>query len=145
MGQSFQISCTNKSCKYSFYLREGPGFFLFAQTKKLEDSIKNGETDAPEDIKSLLQAGKKLSCVTSYLCSNCQEWQTDSSPYIFEAIHVSPYGTIREYKIHYVYGKPKCKKCGKELIHILNPKSSKNKCPKCGQENMRVSFYGFYD
>ena len=66
-------------------------------------------------------------------------------PYILGKIHVSPFGTIRKYKIHYINEPPKCEKCGTELRFILNPRSSKNRCPKCGSNNMRIGNCGFYD
>lgn len=126
-------------------LREDPGMRLFARTKTLEDHIKSGREEAPQEIVDLLDTGHEIDCVATFLCPTCQEWQTKNDPYILEKIRVSPYGTIREYKVHFINEKPKCEKCGTVLTFILNPRSSKNKCPKCGTENMKVGSIGFYD
>lgn len=117
----------------------------FVETKKLEKAILSGERPAPAEIVELLREGKRLSCVTTCLCPACKEFQTNDEPYIFEAIHVSPYGTIREYRLHFINGKPKCETCGTELIHVLAPRSSKTRCPKCGTDHMRTGGEGFYD
>ena len=111
----------------------------------MEKEIINGQKEAPKEIVDLLASGHKLNCVANYLCPTCHEWQFGDYPYVLEKIHVSPYGTIREYKVHYLDGNPKCKKCGTDLTFILNPCSGKNLCPKCGSDNMRVSGSGFYD
>lgn len=58
---------------------------------------------------------------------------------------LTPYGTIREYKVHYLDGNPNCEKCGTELEFILNLRSGKNRCPKCGTDNMKAGHFGFYD
>lgn len=145
MGILFSVACRNKECKWHKVLREGPGMSSFADTCRLERSILSGEKEAPEDIKELLNKGYHLDCVKTFLCPKCKEWVNNRDPYIYEPIHVSPYGTVREYKMHYVYGHPKCDVCGTELVHILKPRSSKNKCPKCGQDNMRAKNIGYYD
>ena len=145
MGSFYYMTCRNKACRYRVELREGPGMYLFAREKTLEKEILNGEIEASDEIKNLLNSGRKLNIVASYLCPTCREWQVENYPYILELIKVSPYGTIREYKVHFLNGKPKCKTCGGELDFILNPRSGKNRCPKCGTDNMRVSHFGYYD
>lgn len=145
MGTLFTVACRNKACGWHKELREGPGMRTFADTLRLERAILNGEKDAPADIKDLLDKGFHLNSVATFLCPECKEWVTNRDPYIFEATHVSPYGTVRDYKMHYVYGPPKCNVCGAELIYIFNPRSSKNKCPKCGKDNMKARNTGYYD
>lgn len=145
MGRIFNMTCRNKACRYHVELREGPGMILFAWVKTLERDILSGDEEASDEIKELLQSGHELDCVATYLCPVCHEWQVGCFPYILEKICVSPYGTIREYKVHYLNGKPQCEKCGTELEYILNPRSSKNRCPKCGSDNMKASHFGFYD
>ena len=145
MGKIFHMTCRNKACRYRVELREGEGMRLFAWVKSLERDILSGKEAAPEEIINLLKNGNELECVATYLCPSCHEWQVGTFPYVLEKIRVSPYGTIREYKVHYLNGKPKCEKCGAELEYILNPRSGKNKCPKCGTDNMRVSHFGHYD
>lgn len=145
MGRIYSMTCRNKSCRYHVELREGPGMILFARTKTLERNILNGDEEAPDEIKELLKTGHELECVATYLCPTCQEWQVGRFPYVFEPIIVSPYGTIREYKVHYLDGNPHCENCGTELEFILNPRSGKNWCPKCGTDNMKVGHFGFYD
>ena len=145
MGLVFSLTCKNKECRYSVQLREGPGFRLFSRDKNLEKAILSGEENVSDEIKTLLEKGLKVDSVTTLLCPCCKEYQICREPYIFEPIHVSPYGTIREYKIHFIYGDPCCEKCTTKLIHILNPRSSKNKCPKCGIAEMRYSKTGCYD
>lgn len=100
MGRIYSMTCRNKSCRYHVELREGPGMILFARTKTLERNILNGDEEAPDEIKELLKTGHELECVATYLCPTCQEWQVGRFPYVFEPIIVSPYGTIREYKVH---------------------------------------------
>ncbi len=145
MGCIFSITCRNKACRYHAELREGPGMKLFALERNLEKDILSGKEEASDEIKALLKSGSKVRYVATYLCPTCKEWQVGHFPYILELIKVSPYGTIREYKVHYLNGKPKCKKCDAELEFILNPRSSKNRCPKCGTDNMRFSSVGYYD
>ena len=145
MGRFYTITCRNKECQYKVDLYEGPGMIAFARTRRLQDDILEGRQEAPEIIKELLRKGYKLDCVTTFLCPSCNEWQTQKDPYIFEKIKVSPMGTVREYKLHFINGVPVCEKCGTELQHILNPRSSKNRCPKCGSDNMRVGGFGCYD
>lgn len=144
MGSIYKIHCTNKKCGYSVELREGVGFTLFAKNHHLEDQIKESR-NASKEILRLLDSGEHLSSVTSYICPTCKEWVNNNEPFIFEALHVSPYGTIRKYKLHYLNGKPKCEKCGEELIHIQNVLSGKNSCPKCGLNSMEGRQIGFYD
>ena len=139
MGILYHVTCSNKECRYSAELREGPGIGNMRRMDRIEEQIRNGEISVSDKIIELLNAGEKLDCVTPFLCPICREFQTNDELYIFEPINVSPYGTIRDYKLHYVFGKPKCSKCGFELIHILNPRSSKTKCPKCGTDHMKVS------
>ena len=145
MGEIYSITCRSKACGYHVELRKGSGMGLFREMRHLEKDIISGETEAPEDIKELLRAGRRMECVTTYICPVCREWKTYNSPYIFEATHVSPYGTIKDYRLHYLYGKPKCDKCGTELIFLLNPLSGKNKCPKCGEGGLRARISGNYD
>ena len=145
MGSFYHMTCRNKACRYSVELREGPGMYLFARQRAIEKEILDGKKEASDEIKNLLKSGCKLNIVANYLCPACQEWQVDNFPYILELIKVSPYGTIRDYKVHFLNGKPRCKKCGGELVFILNPRSGKNQCPKCGTDNMRFSGFGYYD
>ena len=145
MGILYNITCRNKDCRYHFEERVGPGWTLRRWIFDLRKEIIDGEEKAPQEIVEMLKKGCKLHCVSTFLCPTCKEWQTHDDPYIFEPIVVSPYGTIREYKIHYVYGTPVCEKCGTELEYIINPRSSKCNCPKCGEDNMKVSFCGYYD
>ena len=145
MGLIYSLTCKNKDCRYSVQLREGPGFTLFARDKRLQEAILSGEEIVSDEIKALLEKGLDVDSVTTLLCPCCKEYQINREPYVFEPIHVSPYGTIREYKIHFIYGDPCCEKCHTKLIYILNPRSPKNKCPKCGIGEMRYSNTGCYD
>lgn len=145
MGTFYRLTCKNKDCRYSVELREGVGWTLFARDKNLQSEILNGEEDASDEIKDLLKNGYEIMSVTTFLCPVCKEYQINIDPFIFEPIHVSPYGTLREYKLHFVYGDPECEKCGTKLIHILNPRSPKNKCPKCGISEMKYGGAGYYD
>ena len=145
MGELFVITCRNKECKYSVRVLEGPGMILFSEIKTLEQDILSGKEEASEEILNLLRDGNELECVSTYLCPKCHEWQGGRFPYVLEKKSVSPNGTILEYKIHYLNGTPKCKKCNTELEFVLNPKSGKNKCPKCGADNMQVDQLGYYD
>ena len=145
MGRYYHIICQNKACGYDFEAREGPGMFLFRRIREMEDDIRSGNRDASKEIIDLLKTGHEIDCVVTYLCPTCREWTTKRDPYILGKIHVSPFGTIRKYKVHYINEPPKCEKCGTELRFILNPRSSKNRCPKCGSNNMRIGSCGFYD
>lgn len=139
MGWFYYVTCRNKACRYSVKIYGGGGVRVFEKRKKLKEEILTGKKAASNKLKELLQSGELIEFRTTYLCPQCREWQVADTFYIFEAIHVSPYGTIREYKLHYLEGEPVCEKCGGHLIHILNPRSSKNPCPKCGTDHMRVS------
>ena len=145
MGRFYYMTCRNKECRYRIELREGPGMFLFAREKTLEEAILNGEREAPDEFKNLLKSGHRLDIVGNYLCPRCQEWKVENYPYILELIKASPYGTIRDYKVHFLNGNPKCEKCGGELEFIIRPRSGKNRCPKCGTDNMIASRFGYYD
>ena len=145
MGTFYHITCRNRDCRYSTVVREGPGMILFAWIKTMEADIKGGKRAAPADIKALLDAGHELECVATYLCPACKEWKTEDYPYVLEKTQVSPYGTIREYKVHYLREHPRCKTCGTDLEFILNPRSSKNCCPLCGTSDMKVGSWGCYD
>lgn len=145
MGRIYSMTCRNRACRYHVELREGPGMRLFAWIKTLQRDILSGKEEAPEEIKDLLKSGHELDCVATYLCPTCQEWQVGYFPYILERTKVSPYGTVREYRVHFLDGNPKCEKCETELEFILNPRSSKNRCPKCGEDNMMSSHFGYYD
>ena len=117
----------------------------FARMKAFERDIEKENEKVPIAINNLLKMGYALENTATYLCSACQEWQVGYYPYVLEKTKVSPYGTIRGYTVHYIDGVPKCKKCGKDLIFLLNPKSSKNRCPKCGTDNVKVKFAGYFD
>ena len=145
MGRIFRVTCRNKECRYSVELREGPGFVLFRRVKDLEQDIKCGKVEVPKTIAALLETGHEVNCVATYLCPVCREWQVGYEPYVFEIVKASPYGTIREYKVHHISGIPKCEKCGAELSFVLNPRSSKTPCPKCGTENMKIGSFWYYD
>jgi len=132
MVKNICIKCTNKECNFRFQYQEGFGMgcpsFVMVEWK-----IKDGSLKVNKEIQELIEKGYSLKGNAQYVCSTCKEWQTLETPYIFEPLVISPYGTIRDYKVHYVMGNPICKKCGKELSFILNPKSSKNPCPRCGK------------
>ena len=145
MGCLYSIRCRNKDCRYRVIVRDKPGMMLFAKERDREEPILRGEECASEEIVRLLQQGLKLRYVATYHCPACQEWTNVESPYVLEKTHVSPYGTVREYKVHFLYGVPKCEKCGAGLIFLLNPRSSKNHCPKCGTDNMIVKLRGYCD
>ena len=143
MGIFYYVTCRN--CGYQKEVREGPGMIGFARIYTLEKKFKDGEIDAPDDFKRLLDLGYHLRSKATYLCPKCKKWVVKDDIYIRELLHVSPYGTIREYKMHYLNGVPKCDDCNTELIDILNPRSSKTKCPKCGCNNMKSSHTGYID
>ena len=145
MGVFYRVTCRNSECRYSTELREGPGMMRFRWIKEKEIAIRNGDEEASDEIKALLNSGHGLECVATYSCPTCKEWKTIIHPYVLEKIRVSPYGSVREYSIHYLDDPPKCDKCGTELEFILNPRSSKNQCPKCGCKNMKVGAIGYYD
>ena len=145
MGQFYHVTCRNKACRYRAELREGPGMLLYRQIINKEHGIRSGEENAPEVIKELLSKGHHLNGVATYLCPICHEYQVGYYLYVFESTKATPYGTIREYAVHYIDGAPHCEKCGSELVFVLNPRSSKQPCPKCGTDNMNVSAFGYYD
>ncbi len=136
MGGFVSVKCRNKSCKYHVMLRVGVGVQGLREAEVMEQRILNGEVEASDKIKSLLQSGEHLESNAIYLCPKCREWVTDNTYFVFEPIHVSPYGTIRKYKVHYLDKEPLCKECGSLLEYILSPFSSKTPCPKCGSDNM---------
>ena len=136
MGGFVSIKCRNKACKYHVMLRVGVGVQGDREIRAMEHRILEGEVEVSEKVKSLLQSGEHLEANAVYLCPKCRELVTDSSFFIFEPIHVSPYGTVRQYKLHYLDKEPACKECGSLLTHILSPFSSKTPCPKCGSDNM---------
>ena len=140
----YKIRCKNKQCGYCVELREGVGMFLFARNRNLEEQVKESR-NASSEILRLVDSGKHIESVTSYECPTCKEWLSIDEPFVFEELHISPYGTIREYQLHYLYDKPKCKKCNSELIHIQNVLSGKNTCPKCGLKSMEGRRLGLYD
>ena len=107
MGGLLSVTCRNKLCKYHVMLRLGVGFQGFRELRAMEQRILNGEVEVSDKMKSLLQSGKHLKANDVYLCPECCEWVTDNSYFVFEPIHVSPYGTVREYQLHYLNGKPK--------------------------------------
>ena len=144
MGDIISVTCRNKACRYHFEVREGESCAGFARVRKLEMQLKENR-DAPDSILELLDKGEHIYAHASYLCPTCREWVNDTVLYILEKISVSPYGTVRDYKVHYLDTPPKCKKCKAELIFLLNPRSGKNKCPKCGMDNMRAKLIGSFD
>ena len=117
----------------------------FARKMRLMAAILSGEEHVSPEIKKLLSDGLYLFSNGTYYCNECKEWKVISEPYIFEPAHVSPHGTIRDYKLHYVYNEPVCDACRTKVKFILNPRSSKNKCPKCGMDNMRYGGEGYFD
>ncbi len=135
MVEPVSIKCTNKECNFRFHYEIGFGmgcpWFV-----NVEREIKNGTIKVDKEITDLLDKSYSLKGKAQYLCETCKEWKTLEEPYIFEPIVVSPYGTIRDYKVHYVFGEPKCEKCGNNVTFILNPRSSKNPCPKCGKSTL---------
>lgn len=145
MGIIYNVSCRNKECRYCFHVREGVGMRTFVWINKLEADIKEGKQEAPGDLVDLLVSGEGLMYEATYLCTTCHEYQNGEYPHVVELKKVTPYGTIRDYKAHYLDGEPKCKTCGNMLEYVLNPRSSKHKCPKCGTDSMRVSRFGRFD
>lgn len=145
MGGFVSVKCRNKACKYHVMLRLGVGMHGFREMRTMEQKILSGEMEASEKIKALLQSGEHLDANAVYLCPKCRELVTDTSFFIFEPIHVSPYGTVREYKLHYLDKEPVCKECGSLLDHLLSPFSSKTPCPKCGTANMISRDKGTFD
>ena len=132
MVKNVTIRCSNPECHYRFHyiIGFGMGCPSFVKT---EWKIKEGTLKVDKEITDLINKGYSVEGNAQYLCDTCKEWQTLENPYILETIAVSPYGTIREYKVHYIFGTPKCERCGNEVAFILNPRSSKNPCPKCGK------------
>ena len=145
MGVFFPITCRNKDCKYNTTLYFGPGMMGFVKIRRLQESIMSGETEVSDEIMDLLNNGHSISSVHPHICNTCHEYVCVDTPFIFEVISASPYGTIREYKVHYVFDTPYCPKCNSKLEFILNPKSSKSKCPQCGSDNMKVGEIGYRD
>lgn len=104
------------------------------------------ETGEAEDkIRDLIDKGAYVSYNAIYACPYCREWVDFTTPYIYEPIRVTPLGTVREYKMHYLRGNPICEKCGSDLYHIFNPLSTNNPCPKCGADNMKAIKVGSFD
>ncbi len=132
MVELVSIRCSNPDCHFGFQYKIGFGmgcpYFV-----RVGWQIKDGTLKVDKEITDLIDKGYSVWGRAQYLCETCKEWQTLEDPYILEPTVVSPYGTIREYKVHYIFGNPKCEKCGKEVTFILNPRSSKNPCPKCGK------------
>ena len=145
MGKFYYMTCRNKECRYRVQIREGEGMIGFARIMRLKEAILSGAEHVSPEIKQLLSDSFDLSGRGTYYCNECKEWKVISKPYIFESIHVSPYGTIRDYKVHYIYDAPVCDVCGSKVEFIPNPRSSKNKCPKCGMDDMRYGAGGYYD
>ncbi len=143
MGLVYQVTC--RKCGYQITIYEGPGAIDYARDIFLEEKILNGDVEVPEDILRLLRSGYHLQSWTTYLCPVCKKWVIKRDIYIRELIQVSPYGTIREYKMHYLHGVPRCEDCNTELINILNHRSSKAKCPKCGSDYKKISQIGRTD
>ncbi len=142
MGLIYHLTC--KQCRYHTEIREDPGMRLFVRTKELEDAILSGKEPASEQIRTLLENGCSVSCVHPFLCPVCKTIETREDPYIFKPVRVTPHGTVREYRVHYIYGIPKCGKCQSELQFIPNARSSKVRCPKCSG-TLHVSDIGYYD
>ena len=145
MGRFYSLTCMNKDCNYHVDLREGPGMRIFVDVKSMELAIKEGKYEAPEDIKRLIDKGFQFWVVYTFMCPTCKEYQTCKEPFIFEPILVSPYGSVRDYKLHFLEDEPHCDECGSKLIFVPNPRSSKNKCPKCGIGEMEFHGWGYYD
>ena len=133
MKSIISVRCTNKECDFIFQYTIGFGMGCHSFEKAKWQIIKDGTFKVSDEITNLLEKGYMLEARAQYLCSTCKEWQTHEEPYILEPTIVSPYGTIREYKVHYLFDYPHCTKCGNDLTFILNPRSSKNPCPKCGK------------
>ena len=145
MGQFIELKCSNTACQYHVKYCKGPGRIGFAQAKTLERDIMAGKKDAPDEIKELLSSGHKLDCVRTFLCSSCREWQVIKDPFIIEKVQSPLSNTTKDGKMHFLNGKPKCEKCGTELVLVTDPISSKKQCPKCGKGNMTVTDCGCYD
>lgn len=140
MGVINSITC--KKCKYHAETREGGGFFLFAQLKRTEKALLNGEIQCDEALECL-QSGGELANVAAYLCPDCKEFKTSNQIFCLTNIKESPFGTYR-YDVLFPFGKPKCEICDSELVYIQNIRSSKVKCPKCGGE-LNAKIKGYYD
>ena len=145
MGGYYSVTCRNKACKYYIMIRAGVGMHVFREMRTMEQKIINGEIEADEKIKSLLQSGEHFKANAVYLCPECREWKNVDSYFIFEKVHVSPYGTVREYKLHYLNKEPVCEECGSKLVFILNPRAQTVPCPKCGTANMISRDKGNFD
>lgn len=144
MGEILSITCRNKGCGYHVELRYGDGFGAFRWCRRIESEILEDKT-VSEEIKRLLNDGNHISRRGIYICPSCRDFVEIDSPYVYEPVRVTPYGTVREYKLHYIFEKPVCRKCSKDLKHIFNPLSSYNMCPKCGMDNMKARKVGHFD
>lgn len=120
----YYVTCRNKACRYSVKIYGDGDSGINKKQKKLEEEILNSKKAVSEKLRKMLQSGERIDFRTTYLCPQCHEWKVVDTFYIFEAIHVSPYGSVREYQLHYLEGEPVCKQCGGHLFHILNPRSS---------------------
>ena len=56
----------------------------FRWIKEKEIAIRNGDEEASDEIKALLNSGHELECVATYLSQTCKEWKTIIYPYILE-------------------------------------------------------------
>lgn len=145
MSQLYNVTCRNKECRYSFKVREGVGMRTFMWISPQEDDIKEGTREASGALADLLVSDDGLMHEATYLCPTCREYQNGRYPHVVELKKVTQFGTIRDYKVRFLDGEPKCSKCGSKLEYILNPKSGKHKCPKCGTDQMSVGSIGHFD
>lgn len=140
MGIINSVTC--KSCKYHAETRQGPGVVLYKQLKDTEKAILSGEIEC-EEARECLQNGGSLQNVAAYLCPECKEFVTSVHYFCFKKIRELPSGMI-EGEFIFPFGRPRCKTCDTELIHIPNIRSSYVKCPKCGGD-LNAKKKGYYD
>ena len=143
MGIIFNLTCKNKICRAHWTLFEGEGMVTGYMIHRLNDRVKNGEVVNAEAMRCIKEGGR-LHLGAIYLCTNCKELTSeDKAIHGFVNVTVSPYGTVRK-DVVFPFGKPHCRKCGRELIYIDNARSSKVKCPKCGGD-LKVGGMGVFD
>lgn len=145
MGEKVAITCRNKECRYHVELSYGVGRLGFFELRKLEKQIINGDENVNPEIRELLLKGEHLIVGATYHCPKCKEWRNPQTPYIWQALQVSPNGTVRGYALTYLDDEPKCNICGSRMIRISNPLSGNNTCPKCGQHNMKARISAIFD
>lgn len=66
MGGFISVKCRNRECKYHVMLRVGVGVHALREIDAMEQRILNGEVEASEKLKSLLQLGEHLEANAVY-------------------------------------------------------------------------------